>query len=127
MRAPSFARMAAVAAPRPEAEPVTIAHKPSFDIRISPDCCSCWPANAAIYHIVRKNACKSAKLRCAELSIPADGASCRPRRAPCGHRRLSWQWLFLIMRCKKRPRPKPAQNRLVGCVRSKDEERCGGE
>jgi hypothetical protein len=27
--------MAAVAAPRPDAEPVTIAHKPSFDIRIS--------------------------------------------------------------------------------------------
>jgi hypothetical protein len=28
--------MAAVAAPKPDAEPVTIAHKPSFDIRISP-------------------------------------------------------------------------------------------
>jgi len=30
--------MAAVAAPRPDADadPVTIAHKPSFDIRISP-------------------------------------------------------------------------------------------
>jgi len=27
--------MAAVAAPRPDADPVTIAHKPSFDIRIS--------------------------------------------------------------------------------------------
>src|SRR3954449_5490025 len=39
MRAPPLARMAAVAAPRPEAEPVTIAHKPSFDIRIS-SCCS---------------------------------------------------------------------------------------
>src|SRR6266850_3388820 len=36
MRAPPLARMAAVAAPRPDAEPVTIAHKPSFDIRISP-------------------------------------------------------------------------------------------
>src|SRR5450631_3658582 len=35
MRAPPLARMAAVAAPRPDAEPVTIAHKPSFDIRIS--------------------------------------------------------------------------------------------
>jgi hypothetical protein len=33
-----LARIAAVAAPRPEAEPVTIAHKPSFDIRIS-SCC----------------------------------------------------------------------------------------
>src|SRR5450755_2526326 len=38
MRAPPLARMAAVAAPRPDAEPVTIAHKPSFDIRIS-SCC----------------------------------------------------------------------------------------
>jgi hypothetical protein len=27
--------MAAVAAPRPDAAPVTITHKPSFDIRIS--------------------------------------------------------------------------------------------
>src|SRR4029078_6490244 len=40
MRAPPLARMAAVAAPRPEAEPVTIAHNPSFDIRIS--FCCCW-------------------------------------------------------------------------------------
>jgi hypothetical protein len=29
--------MAAVAAPRPDAEPVIIARKPSFDIRISSD------------------------------------------------------------------------------------------
>jgi hypothetical protein len=35
MRAPLLASMAAVAAPRPDAEPVTITHKPSFDIRIS--------------------------------------------------------------------------------------------
>src|ERR1700709_474557 len=35
MRAPPLARMAAVAAPRPDAEPVTIAHKPSLDIGIS--------------------------------------------------------------------------------------------
>src|SRR6478609_1073486 len=38
MRAPPLARMAAVAAPRPDAEPVTIAHKPSFDIRFSSSC-----------------------------------------------------------------------------------------
>src|SRR5579862_2015030 len=38
MRAPPLARIAAVAAPRPDAEPVTIAHKPSFDIRVS-SCC----------------------------------------------------------------------------------------
>jgi hypothetical protein len=30
-----LARMAAVAAPRPEAEPVITAHKPSFDIAFS--------------------------------------------------------------------------------------------
>src|SRR5258707_7187041 len=35
MRAPPLARIAAVAAPRPDAEPVTIAHKPSLDICIS--------------------------------------------------------------------------------------------
>src|SRR5258707_7396868 len=35
MRAPPLARMAAVAAPRPDADPVTITHNPSFDIRIS--------------------------------------------------------------------------------------------
>src|SRR4029077_16934527 len=38
MRAPPLASIAAVAAPKPDAEPVTIAHKPSFDIRIS-SCC----------------------------------------------------------------------------------------
>ena len=32
MRAPPLARIAAVAAPRPDAEPVTITHKPSIDI-----------------------------------------------------------------------------------------------
>src|ERR1700761_5544544 len=37
MRAPSLARMPAVAAPRPDAEPVTITHNPSFDIASS--CC----------------------------------------------------------------------------------------
>src|SRR6267154_1619547 len=34
MRAPSLARMAAVAAPRPDADPVTITHTPSADIRL---------------------------------------------------------------------------------------------
>src|SRR5581483_3682024 len=32
MRAPPLARIPAVAAPRPDAEPVTITHKPSLDI-----------------------------------------------------------------------------------------------
>jgi hypothetical protein len=34
IRAPLLARIEAVAAPSPDAEPVTIAHKPSPDIRI---------------------------------------------------------------------------------------------
>jgi hypothetical protein len=29
-----------------------------------------------------------------------------PQGALCGHQRLSWRWLFLIMRRKKRPHPK---------------------
>jgi hypothetical protein len=60
--------MAAVAAPKPDAEPVTIAHKPSFDIRIS-SCDWSWPVET--HHIVPQNACKSAKLRCAELMLAA--------------------------------------------------------
>src|SRR6266404_1826774 len=59
MRAPPLARMAAVAAPRPDAEPVTIAHNPSFDIGISSDDFS---KRDAIYHIVRRSARKSATL-----------------------------------------------------------------
>src|SRR6266702_8463271 len=65
-RAPPLASMAAVAAPRPDAEPVTIAHKPSFDIRISS---RGWPVER--HHIVPQNACKSPKLRCAELMMAA--------------------------------------------------------
>src|SRR6202048_4499790 len=33
----------------------------------------------------------------------AGRAACRTRRTRCGDRRLSRRWLFLIMRCKKRP------------------------
>src|SRR6266478_957680 len=68
MRAPPLARMAAVAAPRPDADPVTIAHKPSFDIRISP---YGFRDRYGGYHIVQANACKSAMFRCAELILPA--------------------------------------------------------
>src|SRR2546430_1305748 len=100
MRAPPLASMAAVAAPRPDAEPVTIAHKPSFDIRIS----SCgWPVER--HHIVPQNACKSPKLRCAELMMAAAAPFMSALQGTCGHRRLSRQWLFTIMRCKKRPQP----------------------
>src|ERR1700742_2364289 len=68
MRAPSLARMAAVAAPRPDAEPAIIAQKPSLAIAFplfdfeQPRC-----GRGAVYHIARSIARKSNKLHCAEL------------------------------------------------------------
>src|ERR1700754_3473995 len=72
MRAPPLARMAAVAAPRPEAEPVTIAHKPSFDIRISSCCCELFlngPLVGLAYHIAWQGPCKSDKFRSTEFVL----------------------------------------------------------
>src|SRR5215218_10614426 len=119
MRPPPLARMAAVAAPRPEAEPVTIAHETSPDIRIPH---VCWLIHCpALYHIVQGNACKSPKLRCAELASAA-----YPRcRAVCGHQRLSWLRVFLIMPGKK-TRRMLGLDRPAGCE-VRDGERCGGE
>src|SRR5260370_2964030 len=85
-RAPPLASKAAVAAPRPDAEPVTIAHKLSFDIRIS----SCdWSWSFETHHIVPQNTCKSPKTplrginaggsRCLHVAIagaPADIGAC---------------------------------------------------
>src|SRR4029079_4292719 len=68
MRAPPFARMAAVAAPRPDADPVTIAHKPSFDIPRFLLLFFDEPCGGA-YHIARQSLCKSEKLRCAEFIL----------------------------------------------------------
>src|SRR5580704_5544954 len=96
-RAPPLARIAAVAAPRPDAEPVTIAHIPSFDIAF-PHIDLEPHVVTASHHIVPANACKSAKLRRPEL-MPAAGAACGACRRPCGHRRLSGRWLFLIIGC----------------------------
>src|ERR1700687_5821256 len=56
------------------------------------------------------------KVHCAELILALMLASCRPCRLPCGHQRLSCQWLFLIMRRKKRPHPMPGRNRRARCV-----------
>src|SRR5438552_4262178 len=71
MRAPPLARIAAVAAPRPDAEPVTIAHKPSLDIRISSYCFETLfePAPACVYHIARQGPCKSTEIRSAEFIL----------------------------------------------------------
>src|ERR1700761_5654240 len=68
MRAASLARMAAVAAPRPDAEPVTIAQKPSLAIAFplfdfeQPRC-----VKGAVYHIARPIARNSRLLHCAEF------------------------------------------------------------
>src|SRR6266576_2202685 len=87
MRAPPLARIVAVAAPRPDAEPVTIAHNPSFDIGISSDD---FQRRDAIYHIVRRSARKSATLlhaasagALAEIGACIGGgfsSSCRARK-----------------------------------------------
>src|SRR5271166_1959395 len=70
MRAPPWARMVAVAAPSPDAEPVTIAYKPSFDI-VS----SCCPEAAALlprWSTISRGETRanSPKLHCAELEFP---------------------------------------------------------
>jgi hypothetical protein len=57
----------------------------------------------ALYHIVQRKGCKSAKLRCAEFHFDAiplhhDANTGRPG----GHRRLSSTTLFPIMALKKR-------------------------
>src|SRR5215813_1138530 len=91
MRAPPLARIPDVAAPRPDAEPVTITHKPSFDIRfllLFEPCLS------------RLNPLRAVPYRPAKRETPLRGIeACQPRkvgRHPC----LSGGWLFPIMRCK---------------------------
>src|ERR1700761_3589458 len=61
MRAPPLARIPAVAAPRPDAEPVTITHKPSLDIGFLLLFEPQNPAAALPYRWT------DAKLHCAEL------------------------------------------------------------
>jgi hypothetical protein len=82
----------------------------------------------AIYHTVQPNACKSAKLRLPELIIPARGAACRRRSGARGDPRLSWHWLFLIMRRKKTPH-RGLRAICAGATRAKRTtgERCGGK
>src|SRR5665213_1435321 len=55
------------------------------------------------------------KLHCAELA-PRQVRACHPRRPPCGDRRLSWRWLFLIMRRKKSPHGEARRNRRPPCA-----------
>src|SRR3974390_2029035 len=90
MRAPPLASRAAVAAPRPDADPVTIAYKPSLDIAFPLVLQVCL--SAAIPHSRVK-----AKLRYAEFAYPhatpagrgADIAACHGKgfSPSCGARR----------------------------------------
>src|SRR5581483_10877752 len=90
MRAPPLARIPAVAAPRPDAEPVTITHKPSLDIRF-----------LLLFEPVEGRC--ALPYRRAKRETPLRGIeACQPRKAgrhPC----LSGGWLFPIMPCKKEP------------------------
>src|SRR5215813_8240166 len=89
MRAPPLARIPDVAAPRPDAEPVTITQKPSFDIRF-------------LLLLEPRNPFAALPYRPAKRETPLRGIeACQPRKAgrhPC----LSGGWLFPIMRCKKK-------------------------
>src|SRR5450432_1094344 len=87
--------MAAVAAPRPDAEPVTIAYKPSFDI----DFLTCFRASPSEVRDLPYQAA-DAKLRYAEL-MKRRPVACPSNRPPCGQR-LSSLWLFPIIERKKK-------------------------
>src|SRR3954449_11900984 len=106
MRARPCARMAAVAAPRPDAEPVTIAHKPSPDIAL-PSCDFGQAVRAGLPYRARK---------CLQVAkTPLRGilhAALAGR--PGGHQRLSWLWLFLIIQLQAKPHPKRTGRRASG-------------
>src|ERR1700761_81637 len=114
MRPPPLAKIAAVAAPRPEAEPVTIAKNPSFDI---PDflfllLTGRWPARAGrtiSRGVLSANRAKSVARNYSSTHRYLWPCPCLTGRPPCGHRRLSWHWLFPIIGRKKRPRIEPPQ------------------
>src|SRR6185312_13728192 len=95
MRAPPFARMAAVAAPRPDAEPVTMTHIPSLDI--------CFPLLIVVrlptrlYHIAglssgklcRKSVGRNKSFRQARQSVHEPSAGGPADIGACHHRRFS--------------------------------------
>src|ERR1700744_4052622 len=107
MRPPPLAKIAAVAAPRPEAEPVTIAKNPSFDI---PDflfllLTGRWPARAGrtiSRGVLPANRAKPVARNYSSTHRYLWPRPCLRGRPPCGHRRLSWHWLFPIIGRKKR-------------------------
>src|SRR5882762_9107186 len=114
MRAPPLARMAEVAAPRPDAEPVTIAHKPSFDIRFPFVVLS---RTISRWHTISRGEIPAnpRSPRCGIRTSPGE-TSCRHRKRPCGQR-LSRLWLFRIIKRKKKTKEQGTKQR----------ERRGGE
>src|SRR5690349_13449744 len=101
MRPPPLARIAAVAAPRPDAEPVTIAHTPSFDIAVSSPASDLRsisiPCGWMAANFLENLAARKTILRSAELAATR-------RMPPCSARRLSGDALFLIMHCQEQDR-----------------------
>src|SRR6201996_9307485 len=130
MRPPPLAKIAAVAAPRPEAEPVTIAKNPSFDIpdflfllltgRLPAGVGRSIPRGA-----LPANRPKSVARNYSSTHRHLCRRPCLRGRPPCGHRRLSWHWLFPIIGRKKRRASSPAT--AADAPRLKNGERCGGE
>src|SRR5581483_825032 len=96
MRAPPLARMAAVAAPRPEAEPVTTAQRPSFDIAFSLSGFQLFCGDLAHGRRWRNSITRN-------KPVCQRAAAFRARRGLCRHQRLSWQHLFPIMAANKPP------------------------
>src|SRR5580692_34251 len=101
MRAPLLARMAAVAAPRPEAEPVITAQRPSLDIALPHIVFEClWRSTTrshlkvtSLPRIVRQ--ARSASLHSAPAGAPATTNACQaygfspswPQQKPAEERR----------------------------------------
>src|SRR4051794_22250271 len=97
--------MAAGAAPRPDAEPVTNAHKPSFDIR-SLLLFGAGSHPTVAYHIARQSPGKS-KLRCVELAIPP---ACMPPSQAALRRALVRAMAFPHHKAQEKTAPDASAN-----------------
>src|SRR6476661_3156287 len=122
MRAPPLARMAAVAAPKPDADPVTIAHKPSFDIRFlllfGAEPCGCdLPYRAANALQIRHSPLRGIKFLPAGFMPPSQAAL---RRA------LVTAMAFPHHKAQEKTASRPGGTPDPGCQFNSG-ERCGGE
>jgi hypothetical protein len=123
--------MAAVAAPRPDAEPVTITHNPSFDIGI-PHCFSAGRLMAAIYHIVRQNTSQIGKTPLRGINAGGLPSSFMPPRQAA----LRRQPLVMAVAFPHHAVQEKARNGRTRCPErnppgemcaNRNGERCGGE